>query len=122
MKVPTVVPSIPMQFIHEDDVGRALLLCTVGAGEPGAYNIAADDTLTLADVAAEIGLLPLPIPADPAHALARLASKLPLLPSSAQWVEAASHPAVMDTSKARSVLGWQPLVSARQAIRDSLGD
>ena len=31
-----------MQFIHEDDVGRALLLCVVAAGPPGAYNIAGD--------------------------------------------------------------------------------
>src|SRR3954447_23983534 len=32
--LPVVVPvaALPLQFIHEDDVGRALLLCTVGAG------------------------------------------------------------------------------------------
>ena len=120
VRLPVLTPDLPIQLIHEQDVGRALLLCAVGAGAPGAYNIAADDVLTLSQVAAELGLLPIPTPAGPAHALARLASRLPFLPASAQWVEAASHPAVMDTSRARSVLGWQPLVSARQALRDSL--
>lgn len=118
--VPVVVPDLPMQFIHEEDVGRALVQCIVAAGPAGAYNIAADDVLSMVDVARELGLLPLKAPAAPARAAARLASRLPLLPSSAQWVEAGSHPAIMDTSKARDVLDWSPRISARQALRDSL--
>ena len=120
--VPVVVPDLPVQFIHEEDVGRALVQCVVAAGPAGAYNIAADDVLSMVDVARELGLLPLKAPGGPARAAARIASRLPLLPSSAQWVEAGSHPAIMDTSKARDVLDWSPRISARQAIRDSLGD
>jgi len=58
-----LAPDVAVQLIHEDDVGQALLLCAVGAGPPGAYNIAADDTLTGAEIAEELGLNPLPIPA-----------------------------------------------------------
>jgi nucleoside-diphosphate-sugar epimerase len=120
-RVPVVVPDLPVQFIHEEDVGRALVQCVVAAGPPGAYNIAADDVLSMVDVARELGLLPLPVPGAPARTAARLASRVPLLPSSAQWVEAGSHPAIMDTSKARDMLGWTPRIPALQAIRDSLG-
>lgn len=119
-RVPVLVPDLPVQFIHEDDVGRALVQCIVAAGPPGAYNIAADDVLSMVDVARELGLLPMAAPGRPVRALARLASRLPL-PSAAQWVEAASHPAIMDTSRARSDLHWAPRVSARQALRDTLG-
>ena len=118
-RVPVVVPDLPVQFIHEEDVGRALVQCVVAAGPPGSYNIAADDVLSMVDVAHELGLLPIRTPGAPARALAGLAAKLPL-PSSAQWVEAASHPAIMDTSKARTELGWEPRISARQALRDSV--
>lgn len=121
-RLPVVVPNLPMQFIHEADVGRALVQCVVAAGPPGAYNIAADDVLSMVDVAEELGLLPLGAPAGPARLAARLASRLPLLPSSAQWVEAGSQPAIMDTSRAHDVLDWTPRISARQAIRDSLPD
>ena len=58
--LPLLAPAFPLQLIHEDDVGQALLLCTVAAGPPGAYNVAGDGVLTLADVAREFGFLPSP--------------------------------------------------------------
>ena len=118
--VPAVVPAVPLQLIHEDDVGSALLQCVVAAGPPGAYNIAADDVVTAVDVARELGFVPLPLPAAVAHAPARALSRLPFLPQQAEWVEAFSHPAVMDTSRAKSELGWTPRFSALEAVRATL--
>ena len=118
--LPAAVPDIPLQLIHEDDVGSALLRCVVAEGPPGAYNIAADDVLSMVDVAREIGFLPVPLPAAPVQTAARLASKVPFLPSFAEWVEAASHPAVMDTTRAKTELGWTPRYTAREALRDTL--
>ena len=103
--VPVLVPALPLQFVHEEDVGHALLQCVVAAGPPGAYNIAADGIVTAADVARELGLLPLPLPAGPAQVAARAIAALPFLPPAAQWVEAASHPAIMDTTRARAGAG-----------------
>jgi nucleoside-diphosphate-sugar epimerase len=118
--VPVLVPALPLQLVHEDDIGRALLRCVVAAGPPGAYNIAADGILTAADVVRELGLRPLPVPAGPAQFAARGIAALPLLPPVAQWVEAASHPAIMDTSRAKKDLGWQPRFTAFEALRDTL--
>ncbi len=117
--IPTAVPDLPLQFIHEDDVGTALRQCVVAAGPPGAYNIAAD-VISTVDVARELGFVPLPFPAGPTYAAARALSKLPFLPSTAEWVEAASHPAVMDTSKAQQELGWSPKFSSLEALRATL--
>jgi nucleoside-diphosphate-sugar epimerase len=118
--VPMLVPEHPMQFVHEEDVGRALQLCIVGAGPPGAYNIAGDGVLTAGDVVREFGGIPLRMPAAPAQAAARAFSRLPFLPPAAEWVEAASRPAIMDTTKAREELGWEPRYSGLEALRDTL--
>ena len=118
--VPVLVPVLPMQFVHEEDVGQALLRCVVAAGPPGAYNIAADGVLTAADVARELGLRPVPLPAGPAQATARALAALPFLPPAVQWVEAASHPAIMDTARAKRELGWAPRYSAIESLRDTL--
>ncbi len=122
--LPVLAPDVAIQLIHEDDVGQALLLCAVGAGPPGAYNIAADDTLTGRDIAEELGLAPLPIPAKVVHKAFRGLSALPtpsFVPPVTEWVEAMSHPSVMDTTKAKDVLGWMPRWSSRGAIRSTLG-
>jgi nucleoside-diphosphate-sugar epimerase len=118
--VPMAVPEIPLQLIHQDDVGEALRQCVVAAGPPGAYNIAADEVVTIADVARELGITPIPVPAAPVQAAARLVAQVPFLPSVAQWVEAASHPAIMDISRAKTELGWEPKVAALEAVRDSI--
>ncbi len=118
--VPAVVPDLPVQLIHQDDVAEALRLCVVAAGPPGAYNIAADEVVSGADVLRELGLLPLAVPGRPVAAIARAISALPFLPSSVQWVEALSHPAIMDTTKARVELGWSPRHSAIESLRATL--
>ncbi len=118
--VPVPVPDLPVQFIHEDDVASALVACVVADGPPGAYNIAADEVLSASEIVRLLGGLPVPLPARAGHAAARAASKLPGLPQPAQWVEALAHPAVMDTSKARELLGWSPRISARDALLETL--
>lgn len=118
--VPALVPDLPVQLIHQDDVASALRQCAVGAGPAGAYNIAADDVLSLVDVAREAGLGAVAVPGRPVAAAARAVAKLPL-PSPAQWVEALSHPAIMDTTKAKAELGWAPQYSALDALRATMG-
>ena len=118
--LPVLVPVMPLQFVHEEDLGQALLRCVVAAGPPGAYNIAADGILSTADVAREFGLIPLPVPAGPAQFAARAVAALPFLPPAMQWVEAASHPAIMDTSKAKRKLGWVPRFTALEALRETI--
>jgi nucleoside-diphosphate-sugar epimerase len=118
--VPMIVPALPVQFVHEDDVGQALLQCVVAAGPPGPYNIAGDGILTAADIARELGMLPVSVPAGPVQVAARAVAGLPFLPPVAGWVEAASHPAIMDTTRAKQELGWAPRFTGIEALRDTL--
>ena len=118
--LPVPVPDLPIQFIHEDDVGGALLLCVVGAGPPGAYNIAGDGIVSTTDVVRELGLWPIRLPARPAQAAARRLAQLPRLPSYAQWIEAMSQPAVMDTTRAKTELHWTPTYTGLEALQATI--
>jgi nucleoside-diphosphate-sugar epimerase len=121
--IPVPTPDLPMQFIHQEDVGRALLKCAVADGPPGAYNIAGDGIVTAADVVRELGFTPITVPAGILETAARTAAQIPLpsfAPPAAEWVEAASHPAIMDTAKARRELGWEPRYSGLDALRETL--
>lgn len=121
--LPVPVPRVGAQLVHEDDVARALLLCILGAGPPGAYNIAGDGVVSSDDIARELGLTPLPVPGritrPAARALAGLA-RLPVVPHAAGWAETVSHPAIMDTTKARDQLGWRPRHTSLGALRATL--
>lgn len=116
---PVAVPDLPLQFIHQEDVAHALLLCVVGAGPPGAYNIAADDVVSVVDVARALGLRPVRVPGGPVAAASRVVTRAPYLPSRAAWLETLGHPAIMDTSKAMAELGWRPRHTALDALRET---
>ena len=121
--VPMLAPDLPVQFIHEDDVGQAFLLCIVGEGAPGAYNITGDGVMSGQEVAREFGLTPVPVPGSLVQAGARALAGLPDIPGmppAAEWVEAISHPAIMDASKAKRELGWSPKYTSVDALRDTL--
>jgi nucleoside-diphosphate-sugar epimerase len=118
--LPVIAPPVPIQFIHEDDVGQAFLLCIVGAGPPGVYNITGDGVLTGAQVLRELGLLPIPAPARLLRTAASGVAAMPFAPPFTEWAEAITHPAIMDASKAKQELGWRPRYSSLEALRDTL--
>jgi nucleoside-diphosphate-sugar epimerase len=92
----------------------------VAAGPPGAYNIAGEGVLTAVDVAREFGALPVRVPLAATQAAARALSRLPFLPPAAEWIEAGSRASIMDTTKAREQLGFEPRYSGLEALRATL--
>lgn len=120
MPFPVPVAELPVQLVHEADVGQALLRCVLAAGPSGAYNIAADGIVTASTVARELGMRSFPVPPRLTQAAARALAALPFLPPPAQWVEAACHPAIMDTTRAKEELGWVPTFTALETLRDTL--
>jgi UDP-glucose 4-epimerase len=109
-------PGVPFQLVHHDDVATALEAAVLGRGEPGVYNLAADGTLTLADLADALGWYSVPVPEIAVGATAELVARLPFVPAEAQWIESLRRPVIMDTSRARTVLGWAPRYDARATL------
>jgi nucleoside-diphosphate-sugar epimerase len=111
-------PGHPLQLVHHDDVAEAIALASVGAGEPGAYNLAADGVVSLTDVAKATGTRAVRVPPSAAVAASGLLARLPMVPAAAEWVHVARTSVVMDTTRAKSILGWQPAYSSRETLDD----
>jgi UDP-glucose 4-epimerase len=109
-------PGVPIQLVHEEDVGTAALAAAVGAGPPGAYNLAGDGEIRISDVASAMGMYSVPVPGILVGATSRLVAALPFLPSQAEWIHAIRCPMLMDTTRAHRELGWMPKYSTRAAL------
>jgi UDP-glucose 4-epimerase len=76
--------------------------------EPGIYNLAAPGEITMTDLARELGWRSVPVLDVAVDLTAALLKRLPGLPPQAAWIQTARVPVVMDTTRAREKLGWEP--------------
>ncbi|HZJ06208.1 MAG TPA: NAD-dependent epimerase/dehydratase family protein [Nocardioidaceae bacterium] len=109
-------PGTPLQLVHHDDVANAIAAAATGRGEPGAYNLAADGEVTFTDVAGAVGAVAVPIPLSAATTASEVLARLPCVPAIAEWIHVARTPVLMDTSKAKRELGWQPAFTSTEAL------
>ena len=49
-----------------------------------------------------------------------LVERMPFTPAGIQWVQALRVPVVMDTTKARRELGWEPAYDAMETLRQTV--
>lgn len=120
----TPILPVPPQFVfqaaHADDVADAYWRVLDRRAE-GAFNIAAEPVVTPEGLAALFHAKRwLPIPVRMVHAAADLSWRLHLQRTDAGWVDMAEGAPIMDTTRAREVLGWTPQVSSLDAIREVL--
>jgi nucleoside-diphosphate-sugar epimerase len=110
-------PGLPLQLVHHDDVAAAIAAAAVGEGKPGAYNIAADDTVSFTELAKALGAYAVPVPHAAVVAAVRAMNALPLLPAQAEWLNAVRTPMVMDIGRARDELGFAPKYSSADTLQ-----
>jgi nucleoside-diphosphate-sugar epimerase len=101
-------PGVEFQLVHQDDVAAALLAAAEGKGEPGAYNLAASDTLNVGHLAHALGWWTIPLPGGLIGPVDDLVNRVPGLPAEFAWLTAFRVPVVMDCGRAREKLGWEP--------------
>jgi nucleoside-diphosphate-sugar epimerase len=117
LKMPVADPGFPMQLVHHDDVAAAIALAATTDAAPGAYNIAGDGELSISEVVTALGGHPVRIPAVAATAASTVIAHMPFIPSALEWLHVARTPMVMDTSKAKSQLGWKPKYTSAETLR-----
>jgi nucleoside-diphosphate-sugar epimerase len=105
--------------VHSYDVGEAYRLAAVGDAR-GAFNVAADPILDPRELARILGARLVPVPARALRGAAALSYRLRLQPSEPGWVDMALAVPLMDTTRARRELGWQPRHTAAEALLDLL--
>ena len=113
-------PGMPLQLVHHDDVARAMTAAICGDGPPGVYNLAGVGEVGVADIARELGWRSVPVPVPAVNAGAAAARRLTFASSKLEWATALDTPVLMDTTKARRDLGWDPQHDAMETLRETV--
>jgi nucleoside-diphosphate-sugar epimerase len=122
---PALIPVVPeldrlvFQAVHSYDVGEAYRLALLGDAA-GAFNLAAEPVLDPDELARVFEARRLPLPSRLVRAGAALTYKLRLQPSEPGWLDMGLNVPLMDTTRARELLGWEPRHSSTGALRDLL--
>jgi UDP-glucose 4-epimerase len=118
-----LVPVLPaparlaFQAVHSYDVGDAYRLAVVGEAR-GAFNIAAEPVLNPAELGRLLDARPVSLPPQVLRAGAAITYRLRLQPSEVGWVDMGLGVPLMDATRAREELGWEPTYTAVDALRD----
>ena len=113
------IPGLRFQGVHSLDVGDAYRRALV-RDVRGAFNFAAEPVLDPPTLARVLDARLVPIDPRVARSLASLSWRLHLQPSPPGWLDMALAVPLMDTSRARSELGWEPTVGADAALHELL--
>jgi UDP-glucose 4-epimerase len=115
-----VVPNVPglrFQTVHSLDVGEAYRLAIVKEVR-GPFNIAAEPVLDPPRIAELLDARLVPVPQGLGRALMDLAWRLRLQPSPAGWFDLGVGCPIMDVTRAREELGWEPERTAEEALME----
>ena len=117
-----VVPNVKrlaVQLVHASDVAQAYRLALTGEAR-GAFNIAAEPVLDAPALARLLGARLVPLPAAALRAATALSWRLRLQPTPSGWVDLALGVPLLDWSRARRELGWEPRRSSAEALLEVL--
>ncbi|HVM34995.1 MAG TPA: NAD-dependent epimerase/dehydratase family protein [Actinomycetota bacterium] len=118
-----VMPSIEkleFQAVHSLDVGRAYWKAVKNDDAAGAFNIAAEPTLDTDRVARLLNARTSPVAPEVVRKGMDATWKLHLQPARSGWFDMGMQTPLMNYTRAREVLGWQPEWRADDALRDLL--
>lgn len=111
--------GLRLQVVHADDVAAAIGLILEHRAA-GAFNLAAEPVLGARSLVDLLGRLWVPMPFSVLRAIAHVTWRIGLQPLHEAWLDLAEHTALVDTSRAREVLGWEPSRSSICALAESV--
>jgi len=111
------VRGLTLQLVHADDVGDAYRRAAVSDAR-GAFNITAEPVLDPAAIARVLGTRTRRLSPGVLRGLARATWLARLQPTSPDWIDLALGVPVLDASRARRELGWEPTRGAEETLRE----
>jgi UDP-glucose 4-epimerase len=120
-----LVPVLPLDdrlrvpVVHSSDVADAVARA-LERGVAGAFNLAADPPLTAELIAAALGARLLNVPAPALRVAMSAAWHARLQPVDPGWLDLGYSVPLLDTTRARTVLGWSPTVDGVTVLAETL--
>jgi UDP-glucose 4-epimerase len=120
-----LIPFVPyvarlrFQAVHSHDVGEAYRLAALGYVR-GAFNIAAEPVVDPDALARLLHARKVPVSQGVLRGATAVTWKLRLQPSPPGWIDLALQTPLLDSSRARTELGWEPRFTALEALSDVL--
>ena len=116
--VPTVLGyDARMQFVHQDDLDRVLRHAVL-ADVPGTFNIAGDGIITLSQAIRRIGRPSLPLPGFAVPSFGSAIRQTRVADFSPEQVAYLTYGRALDTTRMRTMLGFEPSFTTAQAFAD----
>ncbi len=113
------LPGLRFQVLHASDAAEAYRRVVLGNAR-GAFNLAADPVIDARSLGQLLGARPVKVPLWPVRSAVAAAWRLHLVPASPMLVDLALSLPVMDTTRARTELGWSPSRTALEALGELL--
>lgn len=131
--LPDIVPSVVVDHlpflpidekftvpaVHSGDVADAVIR-VLDRRAPGPFNLAAPTAVVARDVADALGARMVPTPSRVLSAAVRAGFSAHLLPIHHGWVDLAFATPMLDASRARQELLWQPSLDGPDVLRDTV--
>ncbi len=117
-----IVPDLPglrLQALHTLDAAEAYRLAILRPVR-GPFNIAAEPPLDARTLGELLGARPVKLPVAAVRAAVAAAWGLRLIPASPTLLDLALSFPIMDTTRARTELGWEPTHSSLEALSEVL--
>ncbi len=124
LRLQPVLPDfgVPMQLVQGDDLGLALCAAVLGRGDPGVYNLAAPGLITASDLSRALDWRALRLPKAALDALAEGATRIPRAGQRLDWMNLLRTPVLVDSAKARRLLGWHPRHNASETLHQTVAE
>jgi UDP-glucose 4-epimerase len=119
------VPVLPIDerlvipMVHADDVADALAR-VIGSRTPGAFNLAADPPVTARDVADALDARLVHVPSGAVRAAVSASWHARVQPLDPGWIDMGYAVPLLDTTRARTELGWVPTVDGTSVLAEVL--
>jgi nucleoside-diphosphate-sugar epimerase len=118
-----VVPDVPglrVQALHTDDAADAYRIAALSPDARGAFNLAAGPPLDAQVLGRMFGARPVRVPAGAVRAVVAAAWRMRVLPASPHLFDAVLRVPLLDSRRARDVLGWRPSRDAEAVVEEFL--